>query len=476
MSWQTDIGLEIHVQLQTKSKLFSNASSKFGSKPNASTTFVDAGLPGTLPVLNQEAVQQALKFAIASSATINNDSYFERKNYFYPDLPKGYQITQNRRPIMINGQLKITLPDSTNKTVHIHHAHLEEDAGKLIHNKLLDCTLVDLNRAGNPLLEIVTTPCMKSAIEAVTFLKELHRLVRFIDICDGNMQEGSFRCDVNISIRKSNTETLGTKAEIKNLNSFKFIEKAINYEIARQQELLEDGKKIQQETRLYCTDTHKTFSMRSKETVTDYRYFLEPDLRPIHIEKAQIEKLTSELPKLPWQIKHELEAQNLNQESVEFLLSSASCYKFYKQVTQDTQIDTQQLVNWLKGQYTEILKEQGLTFAKPSVNAHDFAILMNKLASNEVSKADAKKILHKLANSEQNLQDLFDALKQQPKLSSTELQKVIAKILEENPKQVAEYQAGKDKLLAFFVGQTLKATKGQAAVGEVNKLIKDALT
>ena len=237
MSWQTDIGLEIHVQLNTKSKLFSNASSKFGSQPNSSTTFVDAGLPGTLPVLNKEAVQQALKFAIATAATINNDSYFERKNYFYPDLPKGYQITQNRRPIISNGHLEINLADSRTKTVHIHHAHLEEDAGKLMHNKLLDCTLVDLNRAGNPLLEIVTTPCLRSSDETVTFLKELHRLVRFLDICDGNMQEGSFRCDVNISIRKSNSETLGTKAEIKNLNSFKFIEKAINYEIARQQDL-----------------------------------------------------------------------------------------------------------------------------------------------------------------------------------------------------------------------------------------------
>lgn len=475
MSWQTDIGLEIHVQLNTKSKLFSNASSKFGSQPNSSTTFVDAGLPGTLPVLNKEAVQQALKFAIATAATINNDSYFERKNYFYPDLPKGYQITQNRRPIISNGHLEINLADSRTKTVHIHHAHLEEDAGKLMHNKLLDCTLVDLNRAGNPLLEIVTTPCLRSSDETVTFLKELHRLVRFLDICDGNMQEGSFRCDVNISIRKSNSETLGTKAEIKNLNSFKFIEKAINYEIARQQDLLENGNHVLQETRLYCTDTHKTFSMRSKETVTDYRYFIEPDLRPIHIEKSQIDKLTADLPKLPWQIKQELANQDLNQESIEFLLSSASCYQFYQTVAQDSQIPSQQIVNWLKGQYTEILHSQALTFANPPVTANDLANLLNKIAAKEVSKADAKQILQKLAMGKQSLQDLLAAQKQRPTLETAELQKIIQQILKENLQQVTEYQSGKEKLLAFFVGQTLKATKGQAQVTEVNKLLKAAL-
>lgn len=472
MSWQTDIGLEIHVQLQTKSKLFSNASTKFGNSPNTATSFIDAGLPGTLPVLNREAVKQAIKFALACNARVNNNSYFERKNYFYPDLPKGYQITQNTLPIMSNGKLEICLENSKYKTIHIHHAHLEEDAGKLIHNDLLDYTQIDLNRAGNPLLEIVTTPCMHSAKEAIIFLKDLHRLVRFLDICDGNMQEGSFRCDVNISVRKNTSEILGTKTEIKNLNSFKFIEKAIEYEINRQRDILVNSTNIQQETRLYCPSSNKTISMRNKESAIDYRYFLEPDLKAIEITKTDIELIRSKLTKLPNVIKAELLNAGIVTDDVEFILSSVQCYNFYQEVTKLTDMPVQQVINWLKGSLAEIINEKNLSFANPPISSANFAILLSKIYSQEISKSVGKQIIREIAYSDNDLQTIIKKHQQSPQISDTELKQIIQNILNANPKQVAEYKAGKEKLLAYFVGQTLKATKGQAEVEEINKIIK----
>lgn len=475
MSWQTDIGLEIHVQLKTNSKLFSSSSTEFGCSPNSSTSFIDAGLPGTLPLLNKKAIEQALKFALACNATINNNSYFERKNYFYPDLPKGYQITQNSRPIISNGKLEICLENDVYKTIEIHHAHLEEDAGKLTHNNQLDCTLVDLNRAGNPLLEIVTTPCMKSATEAVTFLKDLHRLVKFLDICDGNMQEGSFRCDVNISIRKDTDNKLGTKTEIKNLNSFKFIEKAIQYEVNRQQNLIENSQTITQETLLYCSQTNKTMPMRSKESAIDYRYFLEPDLNPIVITQADIDLVKNEIGKLPNAIKSELAAKGLTKESIVFLLSSVECYNFYQQIIKSTLMPIQQVINWLKGTLTEIINEKNLTFANPPIGADDLAELLNKVHAQQITKSGAKKIIHEIASKKINLLTALKAHQQAEKISDAELKQIIQNILKANPQQVAEYKAGKDKLMAYFVGQTLKTTKGLAQVEKVNEVIKEIL-
>lgn len=333
MEWDTVIGLEVHAQLKTKSKLFSGASTAFGATPNSQTSFIDAGLPGVLPVLNEQAIIMAIQFGLAIHGTINDLSVFERKNYFYPDLPKGYQISQYQKPIVTNGYLNIQLGNNLEKTVHIARAHLEEDAGKSLHDAHTDYTGIDLNRAGTPLLEIVTTPCLHSAEEAINYLKTLHQLVRFLGICDGNMQEGSFRCDVNLSIKPKGSSVLGTRTELKNLNSFRFIEKAIAFEQARHQDILESGLSVIQETRLYNPDNNTTQAMRGKENENDYRYFPDPDLLPIHIDKEQIEAIKNNLPDLPEAISKELKnTPSLNDEDINFILSSPDTYQYYKKL------------------------------------------------------------------------------------------------------------------------------------------------
>ncbi len=476
MNWQTDIGIEIHVQLNTLSKLFSGSSTKFGASPNTNTSYIDAGFPGTLPVLNSEAVTKAITFAIATSADINNNSYFERKNYFYPDLPKGYQITQNSRPIISNGQINIVFADKTTKSIKIHHAHLEEDAGKLIHDPQTASTYVDLNRAGNPLLEIVTTPCLNSAEETVIFLKEIHNLVRFINICDGNMQEGSFRCDINISVRPKEQTTFGTKTEIKNLNSFKFIEKAINFEIQRQKNLLTNNQKVQQETRLYCPDTNKTIPMRTKETAADYRYFTEPDLLPIEISEIMVQQIKNNMPKLPQQIAKELEKAQVNEDSIGFVLNSAETYNFYQDTINLTKAGPQQVINWLKGPYTEILNAHKLTFANPPVSSKDLALLLDKITLKEISNQTAKTIFSKLIDNNSPLADILKEYASASKNPNIDLNKIIKEILDANPEQVSQYKAGKEKVLAFFIGQAMKCTKGQAEAQEITKIIKAQLS
>lgn len=472
MSWQTDIGLEIHAQLKTISKLFSGSSTRFGESPNTNTSYIDAGFPGTLPVLNIEAVNKAIAFAIATSATLNNYSYFERKNYFYPDLPKGYQITQNTLPIMSNGQINILLNDKTEKSIYIHHAHLEEDAGKLIHDSLTNSTYIDLNRAGNPLLEIVTTPCLNSAEEAVTFLKEIHNLVKFLNICDGNMQEGSFRCDVNISVRPVEQASLGTKVEIKNLNSFKFIEKAINYEIKRQQKLITNQQKISQETRLYCPETNKTFAMRTKEAATDYRYFKEPDLLPIEIDESVILHIKNNLPKLPNEIRKELESAKVNDDSINFILSSTDIYNFYQDTIRLTKTEPQQVINWLKGSYAAALNANNLTFSNPPISSQDFALFLDKITNKEISNQTAKTIFPNLINNEKSLTEVLNEFNTASQILDNDLQKIVQEILAANPEQVLEYKAGKEKILAFFIGQVMKRTHGKADVQEITKIIK----
>jgi aspartyl-tRNA(Asn)/glutamyl-tRNA(Gln) amidotransferase subunit B len=476
MNWETVIGLEVHAQLNTKSKLFSGASTAYGASPNAHTSFVDAGLPGVLPVLNKEAVKKALQFGLAINAEINNHSYFERKNYFYPDLPKGYQISQFVRPIVGEGTLDVTLSDGSTKAVSIVRAHLEEDAGKSVHDAHPTFTGVDLNRAGTPLLEIVTSPCMYSAQEAIAYLKTLHQLVRFIGICDGNMQEGSFRCDVNISLRPAGSETLGTRTELKNLNSFKFIEKAISYEQAKHQDCLESGKTIIQETRLYSPDTNTTHSMRSKESENDYRYFPDPDLLPIFVSDAWLTSIKDTLPKPPSDIKAELQQHaDLKEDDISFILATLETVSYFYSVKEQSSASAKQIANWMKGPYAAALNEAGLSFEHPPIDANILGDLLSRVTSNKLSSNHAKTVFSKLLAGEGALGDIIASGGFESSFDQEQLIAIIEKTITSNPKQAEDYKNGKTKLLGFFVGQVMKQTKGQANPADVSRLVEERL-
>ncbi len=476
MEWDTVIGLEVHAQLKTKSKLFSGASTAFGAAPNSQSCFIDAGFPGVLPVLNQEAVTLAIQFGLAVQADINDQSIFERKNYFYPDLPKGYQISQFQKPIVSNGKLTITLDDGSEKNVVIERAHLEEDAGKSLHGIQLGFSGIDLNRAGTPLLEIVTAPCLYSSQEAVKYLKSLHQLVQFLGICDGNMQEGSFRCDVNLSLKPKGSTVLGTRTELKNLNSFRFIEKAIAYEQIRHQDLLESGQKIIQETRLYNPDTNSTHPMREKENENDYRYFPDPDLLPIQITRFHIAEIKSNLPDLPKKIYAQLkETPNLKEEDIHFILSAPAIYQFYKEIKAICQAPEKMIVNWLKGQYAAALNEEHRTFETPQVSAQLMAELLNKIHDEAISLNNARSIFALLWTGENDIEAIITREGYQKIDDSTALEEMIVKLIQQYPEQTAEYRAGKERLLAFFVGQIMKQTKGQANPESINALLQKYL-
>lgn len=473
MAWDTVIGLEVHVQLKTKSKLFSGASTTFGAPANTQTSFIDAGLPGVLPVLNKEAVKMAIQFGLAIEASINNYCYFERKNYFYPDLPKGYQISQFQSPIVAQGFLNIELPNKSIKKIIIDRAHLEEDAGKLLHDQHTNFTGVDLNRAGTPLLEIVTAPCLFSADEAILYLHSLHRLVRFLGICDGNMQEGSFRCDVNISLKPQGSAQLGTRVELKNLNSFRFIEKAILFEQARQQDLLENGQLVQQETRLYCPNTNTTQLMRSKENDNDYRYFPDPDLLPIKISNNELAEIRQTMPTLPDQIELKLRENNcLHSDEIHFLLSSPAIYHYFAELTLISQADHKTIINWLRGNYLAALHEANLSFDNSPVSAKALAPLLNYLADQTISHQAAKQIFKELWKNEKTVDELIER-NNGTRLSDINLEQLTENIIQKYPQQIAEYRAGKEKLLGFFVGQVLKETKGQANPNSISLLIQN---
>jgi aspartyl-tRNA(Asn)/glutamyl-tRNA(Gln) amidotransferase subunit B len=473
MTWQTVIGLEVHAQLKTCSKLFSGTATTYGAPPNSQTSFIDAGLPGVLPVLNQEAVRIAIQFGLAINAEINDHSFFERKNYFYPDLPKGYQISQFQRPIVGNGYLEI---DSGRK-IHIVRAHLEEDAGKSLHDINPIYTGIDLNRAGTPLLEIVTAPCLFSASEAISYLKTLHQLLQFLGICDGNMQEGSFRCDVNLSLKPENREELGTRTELKNLNSFRFIEKAIYYEQARHQDILEAGQQVIQETRLYCPDTNTTQVLRSKENENDYRYFPDPDLLPIHISPEYIATINANMPACPADIRKRLQDHDkLVNDNVDFLLSSRAVLAFYNEVKRLTHAEPKTIVNWLKGTYMAALHSQNLSFEQPPVSAKNLACLLDRLTDNTIPNNLAKDIFTKLLQGADSVDELIASSGYKADSIHAELDKIIRAIIKNNPQQAADYRAGKEKLLAFFVGQVMKQTKGQADPAQINILVRKALS
>ncbi len=472
MNWQTVIGLEVHAQLKTCSKLFSSSPTAYGAPANTQTSFIDAGLPGVLPVLNQQAVFLAIQFGIAIGAEINNHSFFERKNYFYPDLPKGYQISQFQCPIVSNGYLEI----ETGQKVHIVRAHLEEDAGKSLHDAHPTYTGIDLNRAGTPLLEIVTAPCLSSATEVVSYLKTLHQLLQFLDICDGNMQEGSFRCDVNISLKPKDQKQLGTRTELKNLNSFRFIEKAIYYEQARHQDILESGKKIVQETRLYCPETNSTQVLRSKENENDYRYFPDPDLLPVQISTQDIERIRAQMLAPPMEIRQRLQSEDhLAQDNIDFLLTSPVLYQFYQDVRRQSHAEAKIIVNWLKSTYTAALNQKGLSFEKPPISASQLGCLLDRLTDHVISNHVAREIFAKLIEEPHSIDDLIHALGHQQKTDDHFLQDLIHSTIASHPQQVADYRAGKEKLLAFFIGQVMKQAKGHADPAEISVLLRKRL-
>ncbi|MDR3441444.1 MAG: Asp-tRNA(Asn)/Glu-tRNA(Gln) amidotransferase subunit GatB [Legionella sp.] len=476
MEWDTVIGLEVHAQLKTKSKLFSGASTAFGSAPNSQTCFIDAGFPGVLPVLNKEAITMAIQFGLAVRADINDQSVFERKNYFYPDLPKGYQISQFQRPIVSHGSLAITLDDGNEKNVLIERAHLEEDAGKSLHGVIQGFSGIDLNRAGTPLLEIVTTPCLHSSQEAIKYLKSLHQLVQFLGICDGNMQEGSFRCDVNLSLKPKGSKVLGTRTELKNLNSFRYIEKAIAFEQARQQDLLESGQPVIQQTRLYNPDTNSTHAMRDKENENDYRYFPDPDLLPIQITRFEIAEIKSNLPDLPKAIYTQLKKiDSLNEDDIHFLLSAPAIYHFYKEIKVLTRAPEKMIINWLKGQYAAAVNEHHSSFETPKVSAKLMAALLDKVQDELISLNNARTLFSLLWAGEEDIEAIIERESFQKVDDTAALEELISKLIQQYPEQTADYRAGKEKLLAFFVGQIMKQTKGQADPERINALLKKHL-
>ena len=476
MEWETVIGLEIHAQLATKSKIFSAAATAYGAEPNTQACAVDLGLPGVLPVLNKEAVRMAVKFGLATGSTVATRSVFARKNYFYPDLPKGYQISQYELPIVQHGHMDIELEDGTTKTIGVTRAHLEEDAGKSLHEDFHGQTGIDLNRAGTPLLEIVSEPDMRSAKEAVAYMKKLHSLVRYLEICDGNMQEGSFRCDANVSVRPKGQKEFGTRAEIKNLNSFRYVEKAINYEVERQIDLIENGGRIVQETRLYDANKDETRSMRAKEEANDYRYFPDPDLLPVEIDAAFVEQTRGTLPELPDAKKTRFMAQyGLNAYDAGVLTATRELADYFESVVKAVGGEPKLCANWVMGDLSGFLNKEGRDIADSPVSAQKLAGMIQRILDNTISGKIAKDVFEAMWNGEGDA-DAVIASKGLKQITDTgAIESAIKEIMASNPKQVEGYRAGQEKLLGFFVGQVMKAMGGKANPAQLNELLKKML-
>ena len=477
MSFETVIGLEIHAQLATKTKIFSSASTAYGAAPNTQANLVDLGYPGVLPVLNLEAVRMATKFGLAIGASVSQRSVFARKNYFYPDLPKGYQISQYEKPIVLNGRMDIVLEDGSVKTIGITRAHLEEDAGKSLHEDFHGFSGIDLNRAGTPLLEIVSEPDMRSAKEAVAYLKKIHTLVRYLEICDGNMQEGSFRCDANVSVRPVGQEKFGTRCEIKNLNSFRFIEKAINYEVARQIEIIEGGGTIRQETRLYDPDKGETRALRSKEEANDYRYFPDPDLLPVVFDDAFIESVRRSLPELPDQkAARYMEKFGLSAYDAGVLTASREMADYYEAVLARLGSGNEKLAaNWVMGELSGALNKDGVEVTESRVDASRLAGLLERIVDETISGKIAKDVFEQMWAEGKDADAIIEEKGLKQITDTGAIEKVIDEIMAANPKQLADYRSGKDKLFGFFVGQVMKSTGGKANPAQVNDLLKRKL-
>jgi aspartyl-tRNA(Asn)/glutamyl-tRNA(Gln) amidotransferase subunit B len=476
-AWETVIGLEIHAQLATRSKIFSGSATAYGAPPNAQANLVDLGYPGVLPVLNGAAVRMAVKLGLAINATIAPTSIFARKNYFYPDLPKGYQISQYELPIVTKGTLDIVLEDGTVKRVGITRAHLEEDAGKSLHEGLPGVTGVDLNRAGTPLVEIVSEPELRSAREAVAYMKKVHTLVRYLEICDGNMQEGSFRCDANVSVRRTGATKFGTRAEIKNLNSFRFVERAINYEVARQIELLEAGGSVVQETRLYDPDKGETRSMRSKEEANDYRYFPDPDLLPVVLDAAFIDAVRATLPELPdHKAARFVSHYGLSAYDAGVLTASRELADYYEAVVRAAPRDAKLAANWVMGELAAALNKENLEVGAARVSAAGLGGLMLKISDQTVSGNVAKIVFASMWSSGASAETVIEEQGLKQITDSGQIERLIDEVMAANPKQLAEYRSGKDKLFGFFVGQVMKATGGKANPAQLNELLRKKLS
>ena len=474
MSWETVIGLETHVQLSTKTKLFSRASTAFGASPNTNVNLVDCGLPGVLPSVNKEAFYKAIRFGMAIDAKINQTSLFDRKNYFYADLPKGYQITQMDLPIVLGGSIDIQLEEST-KTINITRAHLEEDAGKSIHDEYDGFSAIDLNRAGTPLLEIVSEPEISNAKEAVAYMKAMHQLVTYLDVSDGNMAQGSLRCDANVSIRKKGEKELGTRTEIKNINSFKFIEKAINFEIKRQIKLLENGEKVTQETRLYDSSKDETRPMRSKEFANDYRYFPEPDLLPVVISDEEIQKIRNEFPELPKEKEARYQDKfGLSAYDSQIISSSKSMADFFDAAAEKVE-NYSLLSNWLIGEISAYLNKEQIEIHKSKLTSDNVAMLINRIDDQTISGKIGKSIFEEMCLSGSTPDEIIESQGLKQISDDGAIEEIIMTVISENPSQVKAYLDGKDKLFGFFVGQVMKLTEGKANPTAVNSILKDKL-
>jgi aspartyl-tRNA(Asn)/glutamyl-tRNA(Gln) amidotransferase subunit B len=475
MQWEPVIGLEIHTQLATESKIFSGASTAFGAEPNTQACAVDLGLPGVLPVLNLGAVQRAVRFGRAIDAEIAARSIFARKNYFYPDLPKGYQISQYELPVVGKGKVEIVLDDGALKTVGVTRAHLEEDAGKSLHEDFHSMTGIDLNRAGTPLLEIVSEPDMRSPEEAVAYARKIHQLVRWIGISDGNMQEGSFRVDANISLRPKGEEEFGTRAEIKNINSFRFLQRAIEFEIERQTDILEDGGEVVQETRLYDADRDETRPMRSKEEANDYRYFPDPDLLPLEIDEAFISAATADLPELPDAMRHRFMQQFGISDYDAALLTASPVMAAYFETVAGGCGDAKLAANWINGALAAALNKAGLDIADSPVSAEHLAGLIARIKDDTISGKIAKQVFEAMWAGDGDADQVIEAKGLKQITDTGAIEAIIDGIIDANPGQVEQYRAGKDKLFGFFVGQVMKQTQGKANPQQVNALLKDKL-
>ena len=475
MSWEVVIGLEVHAQLRTRSKIFSSASTQYGAPPNSQACAVDLGYPGVLPVLNGEAVRMAVKFGLATGCEIARRSVFARKNYFYPDLPKGYQISQFELPIVYAGRVAITLEDGSQKIIGLTRAHLEEDAGKSLHEDFHGLTGIDLNRAGVPLLEIVSEPDMRSAREAVAYLKKIHTLVRYLEICDGNMQEGSFRCDANVSVRPHTQKEFGTRAELKNLNSFRFIEKAINFEVERQIDVIEGGGKVKQETRLYDADKNITRPMRSKEEANDYRYFPDPDLLPVIVTDDWIAARRAELPELPDVRRARFVSEfGLSDYDAELLTVSRELASYYESVVAGLN-DAKLAANWVMGELSGALNRDGLDIDDSKVDAKALTGLLTRIKDATISGKIAKEVFEAMWAGEGDADTVIEKRGLRQITDNAAIESIVDEVIAANPAQLEQYRAGKDKLLGFFVGQVMQRTGGKANPGQVNKLLREKL-
>ncbi len=480
MNWETVIGLEIHVQLATRSKIFSGAATAYGAEANAQACAVDIALPGVLPVINEEAIRSAIKFGLAINAQIPKCSVFARKNYFYPDLPKGYQISQFELPIVVGGRVEIQLPGGNRKIINVTRAHLEEDAGKSVHKGFSGFTGIDLNRAGTPLIEIVSEPEMRSAEEAVAYMKKIHTLVRYLEISDGNMQEGSFRCDANVSVRIEGETAMGTRAEIKNINSFRFVEQAINHEVDRQIDILENGGEIIQETRLYDPAKNETRSMRSKEEANDYRYFPDPDLLPVELDQDEIEAIRTQLPELPdAKCQRFINDFGLSDYDSHTLTANRDIADYFEAAVEASGGEAKLCANWIMGELTASLNKDNQNITRSPISADMLAQLILRIKDNTISNNIAKQVFEAMWGGEGDADSIIETKGLKQVTDTGAIEKLVDDIIADNSAQVDQYRRSPEekrgKLIGYFVGQVMKKSQGKANPQQVNLLLKEKL-